>query len=34
MKLAGKWMDLEIILNEVIPTEKDENCMFSLIFGP
>lgn len=34
MKLAGKWMELEnIILNVVTQTQKDTHSMYSLISG-
>ena len=34
LKFAGKWMDLEnIILSEVIQTQKDKYHMYSLISG-
>jgi hypothetical protein len=31
--LAGKWMELEIILSEISQIEKDKNCVFSLRWG-
>jgi hypothetical protein len=34
MSLAGKWMELEIImLSKVSQVQKDKSCMFSLICG-
>ena len=34
LKFAGKWMDLEnIILSEVIQTQKDKYNMYSFISG-
>jgi hypothetical protein len=34
MLLAGTWMELEIImLREVSQAQRDEGCMFSLIYG-
>jgi hypothetical protein len=33
LSLAGKWMELEIILSEVSLAQKTKNRMFSLICG-
>jgi hypothetical protein len=34
MLLAGKWMELEIImLSEINQVQKDKGCMFSFICG-
>ena len=33
LKFAGKWMDLENILSEVTPIQKDKYHMYSLISG-
>jgi hypothetical protein len=31
MSLAGKWMELKIMLHEISQTKKNKYCMFSLI---
>jgi hypothetical protein len=33
LRFAGKWMDLENILSEVIQTQKDMHGMYTLISG-
>ena len=33
LKSEGKWMELEIILNEVTQSQKGEHGMYTLIYG-
>ena len=33
MKFTGKWMELENILSEVIPSHKNKHGLYSLISG-